>query len=175
MDTRHILSTRWIRRFWSCDKGQEIVEFSLLLPVLLVLLFGVVEAGRALATEQRLSALSREAANIASRGATLDEALTLVMTNGSDVALEARGGAVVSRIVVVDSIPVVFAQETSAGYEQRSLLGLPDSVVTVLDGLQLDAGQTLFAVELYLDQPAFTPLPAFVEGWVGSLYERAIF
>jgi len=164
-----------VRRLLACQNGQELVEFALLAPVMLLLFVGVVEAGRAIAAEHRLSVLTREAANVASRGSSLTEALDVAMTNGSDMDLAARGGGIASRIVVVDSVPVIQAQQTSPGYEERSLLGLPDSIVGALNALELDEGQSLYAVELFYDQPAFTPLPAMVGGWVSTLYERAIF
>ena len=49
------------RRLRGCEQGQELVEFALLAPVLLILLMGTVEAGRALGSEHRLSVISREA------------------------------------------------------------------------------------------------------------------
>jgi Flp pilus assembly protein TadG len=49
-------------------RGLAAVEFALLLPVLLVLMIGLVDVARALQAQMILINLSREAANLASRG-----------------------------------------------------------------------------------------------------------
>jgi len=50
--------------------GVAAVEFTLLLPLLLLLLFGMVDAGRALQANIIIANVSREGANLVSRGAT---------------------------------------------------------------------------------------------------------
>ena len=50
--------------------GVAAVEFALLLPLLLLLLFGMVDAGRALQANIIIANVSREGANLVSRGAT---------------------------------------------------------------------------------------------------------
>ena len=50
------------------DRGLAAVEFALLLPILLVLLMGVIDIARALQANMILINLSREGANLASRG-----------------------------------------------------------------------------------------------------------
>jgi len=164
-----------IRRLLSGDRGSGLVELALAVPFLVVFLLGAVEASRALGAEHRLSVLTREGANIASRGSSLGETLTVVLASGMDLSLGERGGVVATRIVVQGTTPVVEAQEASAGYEQRSLLGLPDSTVTALTGLDFDDGQSVYAVEIFLEYSEITPLPAFIGGFIGTLYERAIF
>jgi len=51
----------------SCQLGQSIVEVALVLPVLLLLLAGVVDVARAMATKVALTNASREGARYASR------------------------------------------------------------------------------------------------------------
>ena len=60
-------------------------EFALVLPLLLFLFLGMVEVGNALTVAHTLSKLSREGANIASRGTSLDTVLTVVATSGRDI------------------------------------------------------------------------------------------
>ena len=164
-----------VRRLLSGDRGSGLVELAMVVPFLVLFLLGAVDASRALGAEHRLSVLSREGANIASRGSTLAETLAVVLANGTDLNLGDRGGVVASRIVVQGTTPVVEAQQASAGYEERSLLGLPDSAVTALTGLDFDDGQSLYAVEIFLDYSRVSPLPAFISGFIDTLYERAIF
>ncbi len=55
------------------EKGQSLVEFALILPVLLLLVFGIIEFGRALNTYLIISNASREGARYAVVGADNSE------------------------------------------------------------------------------------------------------
>ena len=48
-------------RTWRSDAGASLIEFALLAPVVMLLLIGIVEFGRLLATNQAVAAASREA------------------------------------------------------------------------------------------------------------------
>jgi Flp pilus assembly protein TadG len=50
------------------DRGAAAVEFALLLPLLLLLLFGIIDAGRAINTQITLTQAAREGARLASLG-----------------------------------------------------------------------------------------------------------
>jgi Flp pilus assembly protein TadG len=47
------------------NKGQSIIEFALLLPILLLVVFGITEFGRAIMTKDVLHTASREGARLA--------------------------------------------------------------------------------------------------------------
>ena len=51
-------------------RGQSIIEFALVLPLLLLVIFGIMEFGRALMTTNVLSAAAREGARVAAVGGT---------------------------------------------------------------------------------------------------------
>lgn len=53
-----------MRRHWAGRRGQALVEFALLLPLLMVLLLGVVELGRAWNAKQVLTDAAREGARL---------------------------------------------------------------------------------------------------------------
>lgn len=56
-----------VRRRWraSHQRGQSLVEFALVLPIFVLLLFGVVDAGRLVYTNAALSQAAREGARLA--------------------------------------------------------------------------------------------------------------
>jgi hypothetical protein len=60
----------------SRERGQSIVELGLVMPLLLVLGFGVVEIGFLLLDHHVVSKLSREGSNLISRNTSLDDATT---------------------------------------------------------------------------------------------------
>ena len=63
------------------EKGQAAVEFALVLPILLMLIFGIIDFGRVLYTKSALTSLSQEAARHVSiyYGSENDVALEKIM------------------------------------------------------------------------------------------------
>ncbi|WP_280770405.1 TadE/TadG family type IV pilus assembly protein [Salipaludibacillus daqingensis] len=74
------------------QKGQSLVEFALVIPLLIVLLFGIVDFGRVFHTYLTLDHVGREAARAASVGATDGEIISIAESNGSSINL--TGGQV---------------------------------------------------------------------------------
>lgn len=157
-------------------EGQALVEAALILPLLLLLVLALIESGNGLSIKHKMAVLSREGANIASRGSSLQETLDVIMNGGDEINLSSKGGAIVSRIVVTGGTPVVANQLASSGFEGRSRLGLPDSTSVALESVPLAEGQILYAVEIIFDYDAMTPLAGFFARAVtDEVYERAIF
>ncbi len=160
-------------------KGQAVVETVLVAPLLLVLLLGLIETGNALSVKLKMSTLSREWANIASRGTSLAETLNVLMNSGDEIQLREKGGIVVTKITVVDGDPVVDSRVGSPGFQGSSRLwnpGADDDIVAPLQSLPLVDGQVLHAVEIIFNYEAMTPVGNFLpDGWTDEVYERAIF
>lgn len=145
-------------------------------PLMLLLVFGIIEFGSVLDSQQAVSYLSREGANIASRGTALDTVLAVTMLNGQEIELDTRGGAVVSRVTVQDAAPQIEEQVASAGYASASHLGAEGDEVGGMSGLTLQEGASVYVVEIFYDRPMLTPLMEFFSGSVPStLYDRAVF
>ena len=68
------------------EQGQALVEFALILPILLLLLFGIVEFGRIYSASLIVKQGAREGARVASLGMTDTEIVTKVQ--GSALALD---------------------------------------------------------------------------------------
>ena len=147
-----------------------------MMPVLLLLLLGVIEAGNGLSIKHKMAVLSREGANIAARGTSLSETMNVVMLGGDEIELSSKGGAVITRIIVIDGDPVIDAQLGINGYEVSSRLGMLDSIAAPLQTLDLVEGQIFHAVEIIFDYEAMTPLGGiFPAGLTDQIYERAFF
>lgn len=63
-----------VRRFLSCQRGSPAVEMVLVMPILIVLLFGAIELGFYFYTEHRVIDLARNYARYAGRSVILDDA-----------------------------------------------------------------------------------------------------
>lgn len=152
------------------------VEAALVTPILLMILLGLVESGNALSLRHKMAVLSREGANLASRGTSLEETLNVVLTNGDEIGLSEQGGAIVTRVVVTKGIPLIDRQVASPGYDADSRLGLPDSTVVPLGSLDFEEGQVLHAVEIIIRYESMTPVGGMLpEGFARTVYDRAIF
>lgn len=66
--------------------GQALVELALVIPILLLLAFGVVAAGRVTQAQMGVSAMAREAARAAALANDSDQAAVDGMARGRDVA-----------------------------------------------------------------------------------------
>lgn len=63
-----------------CARGQSMVEFAMVLPLIMLLVLGVIEGGYALLDQHVVTKLSREGANLISRDTALQDALTAMKT-----------------------------------------------------------------------------------------------
>ena len=92
------------------NRGQGLVELVITLPILLLLALGLIEVSRAIEADHVISGLTREGANLASRGSTLAEAVTVTRANQAASGLGTDGGVIASRIEVSGGVPRVVAQ-----------------------------------------------------------------
>ncbi len=167
---------RGLARLLHSDSGQGIAEFALSIPVILIILLGMVEFSHAYDRVHGLAGLSREGANIAARGTGMGEVLSTVMANGETLKVPARGGAIVSRLVVQDGQPVVMAQLATDGYDDQSKVKDSDEVAAWITDAGFAEGSTHYTVEVFLVYEPITPLGRMFEAAAPSLlYERAVF
>jgi hypothetical protein len=157
-------------------RGLALAEFAILLPLLLMLVLGVVEYGNALSRMHTLSSLSREGANLASRGSTLPEVLTNVLTNGSDISLASQGGVVASRLEVQGGSARIMEQAASTGYGGTSRIGGTGAPAAGTGTWGLAEGQVVYVVEIFYNYSRVTPLQDLLGvGPPATFYERAVF
>ncbi|MED1468699.1 TadE/TadG family type IV pilus assembly protein [Bacillus salipaludis] len=76
------------------EKGQSLVEFALVLPLLIILLFGIIDFGRILHVYLTIDQAGREAARAASIGKTKSEAEQVAIDAGKSIKLTNPNGTV---------------------------------------------------------------------------------
>lgn len=159
------------------DSGQGLVEFSLVLPIILIILLGMVEFSNAYDRVHGLAGLSREGANIAARGTALSEVLTTVVADGETLKMSANGGAIVSRLVVQGGEPVIMAQVATDGYGEKTRITDADTTAARwIATAGFEEGSTHYAVEVFLAYEPVTPLGHLFQSVTPPvLYERAVF
>jgi Flp pilus assembly protein TadG len=98
-----------MRRFASSrQRGIAAVEAALLLPLLMLLLFGMVDAARALQANIIITNISREGANLVARGNTeletgSQDIIYALMASASPLDVNSRGMVYITRVMGVSS------------------------------------------------------------------------
>jgi Flp pilus assembly protein TadG len=184
------------------ERGQSLIEFSLVLPLLLVTVLGVVEVSYALLDQHIVTKLTREGSNLISRSTALGDAVTALRTMSTrPVDLDDGSRLILS---VVRNVPTIGAANyNKAILAQRYAYGNLSKSSTILTagtpsfgpgpeysapnqdsntGLQvtnmpitLSLGATLYITELYTTHPTITPLAGFGIQVPETLYSIAYF
>ncbi|MHB9095211.1 MAG: TadE/TadG family type IV pilus assembly protein [Eubacteriales bacterium] len=79
----------WYHQFRKTEKGQAVVEMALILPILLMVIFGIIEFGRILNTYMIVTEISREGSRKGAVGGTDSEIRTTVRSQVTDAGLDA--------------------------------------------------------------------------------------
>ena len=112
--------------------GQTMVELALILPVLLLLSFGVFEYSRSVLTKNIITNMSREGANLAARTQTdAQEIMTAIATTADPLDMGTNGMIFITEVMGVDdgtgtytADPIIQAQYryVNGGYSANSIV-----------------------------------------------------
>jgi TadE-like protein len=171
------------------QKGQALIELTLLFPILVLLLYGTIEVANVISIYQTLAHTSREGANLISRGTNPDVALDAIITAAAPTIQNTNPGQwkiIYSQITQKTTIPC--PPPTPCTYEikspssqiergalgQSSQIGGPGDIVTIPGIQDVKAGQTFEAIEVYFD---YGPnVMTFVGNNINNIfYDRTIF
>lgn len=164
------------------ERGAALIEFTFVMPILLVLSLGVVEFGHLIQTRLILTNVCREGGSIGSRQQVLDGQLaTLLASSGRPLRLDgANGRVVVTRLkagasaVLPDPVVETVVSTGSLGVPSRvgdayANLGLGESLyqrlVFDVDQAAPDISE-ITVVEVFYRHRTLTPLPKFLEDLV---------
>jgi TadE-like protein len=184
------------------SRGQALVEFTIILPLLIVLVLGVVEVSYALLDQHIVTKLTREGSNLISRNTTLGDAASAMKAMETRPVIIGEG----SRLIfsVVRNIPTIGANNyNKAILAQRyaygdlakssaiktagsgSFGGAPDYSAANPDNntslqvtnlpVTMSLGSTIYVTELYATHPTITPFANFGIQVPQTLYSIAYF
>jgi len=193
-----------IKRLASC-RGQSLLEFAFLMPLILVVALGVVEVGYALLDQHVVTKLSREGSNLISRDTTIDDAATAMgsmATRPVDFTTSARlifsvlrkgattGTANYDQIILYQRYEMGGLTGQSSKLTTRgsgTFHGAPDYEAYNSDtdanlqlsplppNVQMNRGALLYVTEIYTSHPLITPLNRFGVTVPSTLYSIAYF
>jgi hypothetical protein len=159
-------------------RGGAVVELGISLFFLLLMLFGVVDFGRALLFRHALTSMSREAANLESRGTPMDTTLQSTIENSGAADLAHNGFVILSAVARDERGELKITRQVSGGgLPSSSRVGSRSSGQVLLpnDGIPL-RGQTLYVAEIFVRFESVTPIGALLHTRLPSvLYDVAYF
>jgi len=186
-------------------RGQSLVEFAMVLPLVLVLVLGIIEVSYALFENHIIIKLTREGSNLISRGTKLGHAdidSWLLSGTNAPVAFNAKGKLVLSVIKLGDAganldRPIISHRRVVGTLSANSVLGNPpsssysgtpdfaavnpnnDSNIRIMgalpNSLTLTDGESVYVTEIYMRHDFLTPFQNFGVTLPTNLYASAYF
>ena len=173
------------------SRGQSMVEFAIVLPLILALVLGMVEVAYALLDQQVVTKLTREGSNLISRDSTLQDATTALRTMATRPVDFSNGSRMIFSVLKKGATPSTPNYQQIILYQRHqygsgggvsklttrgsgSFRGAPDYEANASDtntGLQvLNVPNTLIAVEgglmyvteIYTQHALITPFDRLV-------------
>ena len=169
-------------------RGSSLVEFALVLPVMLMLVLGVIDFGRALQFNNMLTAMSREGAHLAARTTSSGQSIISALeVSAAPLDMTTSGAIYITTLTGRADGKGVVASQTRPTSGDRSLAsrvyGCPGwttggtcvvptpAPAVALDGLVLLTGESVQVVET---EYTFAPLTGFVMTAPLRLYSKTV-
>lgn len=160
-------------------KGIAVTEFALVLPLLVVTVMALVDVSRMIYGQQQLSDLSRETANLISRGTAVDAAINSVLRTSEAFDLDSNGLVIVSNVQrrdVNDPTPWITTQTSSGTILYGSRVGTAGGPAKIPGITDLPPGVNVTTVELVMPfAPAFPSGSLGLDFYTTELYQAAYY
>jgi len=170
----------WAKRFED-QRGQALREFSLCLPPLLLLAFGVIDFSQMIVDEHVLVGLSRQGSNLAARSETPAATVAAIETQGASLNIGTRGMIIVTQVVNNSSgSPIIHLQsQMPGGISVTSAVGSGNgnpAIVPPGAQAELNTGHAVFVTEVFYSYQPLTPVGSFLKySLANTLYQAAYF
>jgi Flp pilus assembly protein TadG len=150
-------------RFLRAEGGVAIVEFALVLPVLMTLLYGTVEITRYILITQKVEKMAHSVADVTAQSATASLAtLNQVMAAASDImkpySMSTNGRIIISSLYRPqgeDDASINWRHQSTGGLSVTSQLGAIGAIPTMPTGFVFEERENVIAAEVYYQ---FSPL-----------------
>jgi hypothetical protein len=170
-----------LRKLKMGKKGIAALELALILPILLMLVFGIIDFGRLIRARLIVTNVSREGGSLVSRSfKSGDDLLTMLQSSGAPLDLNGLGNIYISRIGAGTSLgspdPYIDLQRSVS----KGNLSVSSQIQTNVTNLGLSAAlyqhlrfegppqntsdiAEVWVVEVYYKYEPITPLPRFIQ------------
>lgn len=153
------MTIKFLNRLKSNRKGVAALEFAASLPLIMLLIFGVIEVTRFILVAQMVTNVSRTVADLTSQGGvtdltSLERMLDAVEFVARPFDIQTDGRVIVSSISESGGSPDMNWQHCKGGLTTASNIGIPGNLPTLPNGI-VRSGFTLIAAEAFYN---FEPL-----------------
>jgi Flp pilus assembly protein TadG len=152
------------RKLSSDQAGQAMLEFAIILSLVVVMVFAIIDFGRAFNEMQELVGLTRQGSNLASRGTSLTDSATAVITGDAPLDLNSSGEVILTSVTNNSSGNIITGQVTQGALSLASHIGAVGGTATLPAAAvaMLQPGQTIYITEVFYNYQAITPLSALI-------------
>ena len=179
MIKRLVKGLRWTKRFKN-ERGGALVELVVCVPVMLILIFGLVDFSQMIYIKQVMSGMTRQGSDLASRGTSLTAAVSALSAQGASLNIGTQGRIFVTAVADVKGAPEVMDQvESASGISTNSEVGSTIGKAATMPlsaNTALNAGQTLYVTEVFYSYTPMTPIGSLLQKSFGTqMYDAATF
>ena len=145
--------------------GQAMLEFAIIASLVIIMVFAIIDFGRALNQMQIMVDLTRQGSNLASRGTSLTDSANAVVAGDAPLNLNTSGEVIITSVTNNASGNVITGQVAAGATSQASLVGtgvgttanLPSAAVQMLQ-----PGQTIYITEVFYNFAPITPIATLI-------------
>lgn len=163
------------------QSGQAMLEFACMVTVALIVLFGLIDFGRALFDLKVMTGLSRQGGNLASRGSSVSEAASAVIAGQAPLNFSSYGEVIVTSIQDNKGAYTITGQSILGGMSpaQASRVGTGVGATATLPASaqgMMQSGTSIYVAEIFYSFQPITPIGNFMKlAMPSTLYEVAYF
>jgi hypothetical protein len=162
-------------RYLKSQKGQNLIEFAVILPIFVFMVLGVIDLSRAIYVSYVMHRLSREGANLATRPGTwlYERVRTTMQESARPLTMSSNGAIYIYKINAIDdNVAQVVEANREPTQRVESMLGRSATTGYRLTDDQLDRvmngqrpfprGQVIVLVEAYYLHSNVTPVEGLI-------------
>ena len=154
------------------------LEFALIASLVIIMVFAIIDFGRAFNQMQVMVGLTREGSNLASRGTSLTNAANAVVAGDAPLNLNTSGEVIVTSVTNNSSGNIISGQVVEGGLTQTSKIGSgvgTTASIPATAAAMLQPGQTIYITEVFYNFQPITPISSLLNIVMPSVFYQAAY